>query len=52
LERDPSLGTAAVAELIAGGADDLGPAGRDDDFGAGRVNALTSLTSMREVAAR
>jgi hypothetical protein len=37
---------------MAAGADDLGPAGRDDDFGAGRVNALTTLKSVREVAAR
>jgi len=52
LERDPSIDTATVAQLIAAGADDIGPAGRDDDFGAGRVNALGSLKSMREVAAR
>jgi subtilisin family serine protease len=52
LERDPSLNAASIARLIAAGADDLGPAGRDDDFGAGRVNALSALKSMREVAAR
>jgi subtilisin family serine protease len=52
LERDPTLDAAAVARLIAAGADDLGPAGRDDDFGAGRVNALAALESMREIAAR
>jgi subtilisin family serine protease len=52
LERDPTLDAAAVARLIAAGADDLGPAGRDDDFGAGRVNALATLKSMREIAAR
>jgi Subtilase family len=46
LERDPHLGTAALAKVIAAGADDLGPAGRDDDFGAGRVNAFSSLRSM------
>jgi hypothetical protein len=37
---------------MAAAADDLGPPGRDDDFGAGRVNALASLKSVREVAAR
>jgi subtilisin family serine protease len=52
LERDSSMGTTAVAEAIAAGADDLGPAGRDDDFGAGRINALAALKSMLEVAAR
>jgi len=50
LERNPGMDTASVAKLIAAGADDLGPAGRDDDFGAGRVNALKALRSMREVA--
>jgi subtilisin family serine protease len=52
LERDPGLDVNAIGQLMAAGADDLGPAGRDDDFGAGRVNALTTLKSVREVAAR
>ncbi len=52
LERDPAMDAAAVTRVIAAGADDLGPTGRDDDFGAGRVNALAALKSMREVAAR
>ena len=52
LERDPGLDANAIGQLMAAGADDLGPAGRDDDFGAGRVNALTTLKSVREVAAR
>jgi hypothetical protein len=52
LERDPSLDAPAVARLIAASADDLGPVGRDDDFGAGRVNALAALKSVRAVAAR
>jgi hypothetical protein len=43
LERDPMLGPEAVARLIAAGAEDLGAVGRDDEFGAGRVNAHTSL---------
>jgi subtilisin family serine protease len=43
LERNPGLDAQALAEIIAGGADDLGPAGRDADFGAGRVNAFSSL---------
>jgi subtilisin family serine protease len=52
LERDPTVDTQAIAELIAGSADDLGPPGRDDDFGAGRINALAALKSVRAVAAR
>jgi subtilisin family serine protease len=52
LERQPSLDAAAVARLIAAGADDLGPIGRDDDFGAGRINALAALKSMRADAPR
>lgn len=52
LERNPNLGAAAVAQLVAATADDLGPAGRDEDFGAGRVNALAALESMREIATR
>ena len=43
LERDPMLGPEAVARLIAAGAEDLGAVGWDDEFGAGRVNAHTSL---------
>ncbi len=50
LERNPGIDTAAIGKLITAGADDLGPAGRDDDFGAGRVNALKALRSMLEVA--
>jgi subtilisin family serine protease len=52
LERDPNLDAASIGKLMAAAADDLGPPGRDDDFGAGRVNALASLKSVREVAAR
>ena len=43
LERDPSLDARSILKLLATGAEDLGPAGRDDDFGAGRVNAYSSL---------
>ena len=43
LERDPSLDPHTIADLLATGAEDLGPPGRDDEFGAGRVNAFSSL---------
>jgi subtilisin family serine protease len=52
LEGNPGMNTAGIANLIAAGADDLGPPGRDDDFGAGRVNALKALRSMLDLAAR
>ena len=43
LERDPNLDPKSVADLLASAAEDLGPVGRDDDFGAGRVDAYASL---------
>jgi subtilisin family serine protease len=52
LERDPTLDAAAVARLITTAADDLGPVGRDDDFGAGRINALAALKSVRALASQ
>ena len=42
-ERDPNLNPKSVADLLASAAEDLGPVGRDDDFGAGRVDAYASL---------
>jgi subtilisin family serine protease len=53
LERDPNLDPKSVADLLATGAEDLGPVGRDDDFGAGRVNAYNSLKLLaNELAAQ
>ena len=46
LERNPILVPDAVTELIVIGAKDLGPEGRDEHFGVGRVNALQSLRAM------
>jgi subtilisin family serine protease len=43
LERDPTLDPKSVADLLATGAEHLGSEGRNDDFGAGRVNAYGSL---------
>ena len=50
LERDRELDTNAVLALISAGAEDLGPAGRDEDFGAGRVNAFASLKAMERLS--
>jgi subtilisin family serine protease len=43
LENDPDLDPRSILELLTTGAEVLGPGGRDDDFGAGRVNAYSSL---------
>jgi subtilisin family serine protease len=49
LERNRDLDTGAIIDLIAAGAEDLGPQGRDEDFGAGRVNAFASLKAMERM---
>jgi subtilisin family serine protease len=51
LERDPGLEPDSIADLISKGSDDLGPKGRDDQFGAGRVNALHSLQAVTKLSA-
>jgi subtilisin family serine protease len=48
LEANPGLDTQAVRDLLTATAHDLGPAGRDDEFGAGKVNALDALTALGE----
>jgi subtilisin family serine protease len=50
LQRNRDLDTNAVLALITAGAEDLGPAGRDEDFGAGRVNAFASLKAMERMS--
>lgn len=44
LEQDPALTAAQARAALIHGAFDLGPAGRDTEFGAGRVNAAASLS--------
>jgi subtilisin family serine protease len=43
LERDPKLSNQKIRAVLQSGAKDLGPPGTDDQFGAGRVNALAVL---------
>ena len=50
LEIDPDLTARRVRELLMAGAVDLGPPGFDEQFGAGRVNALATLTLMQREA--
>ena len=45
---EPSLTAEAVMARIRTTADDLGTKGRDDSFGAGRVNALRAITTSEE----
>jgi subtilisin family serine protease len=46
LEASPGLDPQAVRDLLVATAHDLGPAGRDDEFGAGRANALDALMAL------
>lgn len=43
--QDPSRSPAQVRALIESNSDDLGPAGRDDAFGHGRINAGRALAA-------
>ena len=45
LSANPSLSNAQVAELLEQNADDLGPAGFDEHFGYGRVNAARAVAA-------
>ena len=51
LERNRDLDTGAVVDLITAGAEDLGPEGRDEDFGVGRVNAFQALKALERMSA-
>jgi subtilisin family serine protease len=51
LERNRDLDTGAVVDLMTAGAEDLGPQGRDEDFGLGRVNAYASLKALEKMSA-
>jgi subtilisin family serine protease len=45
IERNPSITPADVRRILMSTAKDLGPKGKDRDFGAGLVNALQAVTA-------
>lgn len=47
LERNPALTPAEVRKILMESAQDLGPKGRDRDFGAGLVNALKAVSAVK-----
>jgi subtilisin family serine protease len=51
LERDPVLTPDAVRAILMRTARDLGPAGRDDQFGAGLVDAYEALLTLAPATA-
>jgi subtilisin family serine protease len=46
LERDPDLSPDSVRRVLLSTARDLGPAGRDKDFGAGLADAYEALRHL------
>ena len=51
LERNPRLTPQAVQDILMGTAKDLGPKGRDDEFGAGLVDAYEALLALGSATA-
>ena len=52
LERKPDLTPDAVRKILASTAGDLGPKGRDEQFGAGLADALRAVQAIDAIAAR
>jgi subtilisin family serine protease len=50
LEREPGLAPDSVRRILLSTARDLGPAGRDKDFGAGLADAYEAVRSIRSEA--
>ena len=48
LEREPSLTPDSVRRVLLSTARDLGPAGRDRDFGAGLADAFEAVRSLSD----
>jgi subtilisin family serine protease len=47
IERNPSLKPSDVRRILMNTATDLGPKGRDRDYGAGLVNALQAVEAAK-----
>lgn len=47
LEKDPKLSNQEIRDALQSSAKDLGPPGIDDQFGAGRINALAALQQKK-----
>ena len=45
LEVNPDLSSDHVRQLLLAAVDDLGRPGRDDQFGAGRINAAKAVAA-------
>src|SRR5439155_23222736 len=45
-QADPAIGPARLSEILVDTARDLGPAGRDEQYGAGRVDALAAVARV------
>jgi subtilisin family serine protease len=51
LERQPRFDGEALRKLLAATARDLGPKGRDDQFGAGLIDAYQAIMALEAKAA-
>ena len=51
LERKPSLAPDEVRQVLQSSAKDLGPRGRDDQFGAGRADAYQAILAVERQTA-
>jgi subtilisin family serine protease len=52
MARNPNADAATIRAILQSTARDLGPKGRDDQFGWGLVDPLKALTSLDAQAAR
>jgi subtilisin family serine protease len=51
IERNPGIAPDVVRKILTETAKDLGPAGKDEQFGAGLANALAAVQAARPVTA-
>ena len=51
LQRDPALGPARLQRILMRTARDLGPKGRDAEFGAGLADAFAAVSAQGPVTA-